>query len=81
MTSTTKPRFPREAALVVAGELVHLLGPVCERIAIAGSLRRDKPEVGDVEILFVPRIEERPLDMFAIEHVSLAEEAIQRLLD
>jgi DNA polymerase (family X) len=79
--SPTKPRFPREAALVVAGELVHLLGPVCERIAIAGSLRRGKADVGDVEILFVPRMEERPVDMFATSPFSLADEAIQRLLD
>ena len=81
MSTPAKPRFPRDAALVVAGELVHLLGPVCERIAIAGSLRRGKADVGDVEILFIPRIEERPVDMFAMQPFSLAEEAIQRLLD
>lgn len=55
---TTK--FPRTQALAVAEELVAALRPACERLEIAGSLRRGKAEVGDVEILFVPRVEERP---------------------
>lgn len=37
-----------------AGALVECLQPACERIAIAGSLRRKKPEVGDIEIVAIP---------------------------
>jgi DNA polymerase/3'-5' exonuclease PolX len=74
-----KPRYPRELALVVAGELIKSLHPMCERYAIAGSLRRGKPDVGDLELLFIPRSAERPIpgDLFgATEPVNLAEEAI-----
>jgi len=32
------------------------LAPHCERVQIAGSIRRQKPEVGDVEIVAIPRV-------------------------
>lgn len=41
----------------VATEIVELLRPVTERIEICGSLRRGKLEVGDVELLFQPKID------------------------
>lgn len=77
----TKPRYPRAGALVVAGELIHHLGPHCTRLAIAGSLRRHKSHVGDVEILYIPKFEERPVDLLDKGLHSLADEAIARLLD
>ena len=39
----------------IAEELKGLLEPGCERIAIAGSIRRQKPEVGDIELLVIPK--------------------------
>jgi DNA polymerase (family X) len=51
-----KQRFSAAIARKVAEQLVTELAPRCERIEIAGSLRRGKPDVGDIEILFVPRI-------------------------
>lgn len=74
-----KKRYPRDLALIVAGELIKALHPMCERYAIAGSLRRGKPDVGDLELLFIPRIEDRPIagDMFGTtEPTNLAEAAI-----
>lgn len=50
-----KRRRPFSEALAVAEDLVSLLAPSCERIAIAGSLRRRKPEVGDIELVAIPR--------------------------
>jgi DNA polymerase/3'-5' exonuclease PolX len=50
-----KPKFPRAAALTVADWLIGLLEPHCTKIAVAGSLRRGRPEVGDVELVYVPR--------------------------
>ena len=50
-----KPRFAHAAALAVAEALLAALAPGCERIAIAGSLRRRKATVGDVELLYIPR--------------------------
>lgn len=56
--SAPKQKFPRAAAQVVAGELVFVLREHCEPgyCVVAGSLRRQKEEVGDVEIQFVPRM-------------------------
>ena len=44
-----------EEALQVAETLKFLLETVCERIEIAGSLRRQRPEVGDIELLVIPK--------------------------
>ena len=73
--SADKRRWPRETGLAVAAQVLALLTPGCERIVVAGSLRRGRPDVGDVEIGFIPRIERRPdpADMFAEEDCNLAE--------
>lgn len=44
-----------EYAKVIAEELVKQLAPHCERIQIAGSIRREKPEVKDIEIVAIPK--------------------------
>jgi len=49
-----KPKYPNQAALLVASEILGYLRPVSTRIEIAGSLRRGNELVGDVEIVFVP---------------------------
>lgn len=42
-------------AQLIAEELKALLAPECQRITTAGSIRRRKPFVGDIEILAVPK--------------------------
>lgn len=79
-SSVGKRRWPRAAALDVARELCKRLSPLCDRLVVAGSLRRKKPDVGDVEILYIPRLEERQADLFSTEMVSLADEEIERML-
>lgn len=44
-----------EKAEAIAENLKALLEPACERIVIAGSIRRQKPEVGDIELLCIPK--------------------------
>ena len=39
----------------LANQLVKVLKPVCQRIEIAGSIRRRKSDVGDIEIVCIPR--------------------------
>ena len=39
----------------IAGMIVDSLRPFCDRIEIAGSIRRQKREVGDIEIVCIPR--------------------------
>ena len=43
-----------EQALQIAERVKQELKPYCERIAIAGSIRRKKPEVKDIEIVAIP---------------------------
>ena len=79
--SATKTRFPRREAVAVARELCGLLKPACERLIVAGSLRRRKADVGDIEILYIPRTEVRQLDLISSGPVCLANEAISAMLD
>jgi DNA polymerase (family 10) len=53
--SDDKPRYPAADALAVAHVLLAELEPACSRIAVAGSLRRQRPTVGDVELVYVSR--------------------------
>lgn len=42
-------------ALNIANNLIEELRPYCEMISIAGSIRRKKPEVKDIEIVCIPK--------------------------
>lgn len=42
-------------ALAIAEKYKALLAPHCDRIEIAGSIRRKKPEVKDIEIVAIPK--------------------------
>ena len=44
-----------QAAKKIALKYLELLKPYCERIEIAGSIRREKPEVGDIELVCIPK--------------------------
>lgn len=77
---STKLKFPRDQALAVARELHAALLPACERMIFAGSLRRRKPEVGDIEVVYVPRFGERawPGELIP-RHGNLVDAEIARL--
>lgn len=55
---TPKAKIPLKEALPVASRLADLLRPACRRIEVAGSIRRRRAEVGDIEIVAIPKIEE-----------------------
>lgn len=57
-----KRKYPREDGELVALKLIAVLHRYCERIEVTGSIRREKDEVGDVELLYVPKnlLEKRP---------------------
>jgi DNA polymerase/3'-5' exonuclease PolX len=48
-------KFPYDTAYAIAVKVRELLRPHCDRIEIAGSIRRQKAEVGDIEICCVPK--------------------------
>lgn len=82
MTTVERKRYPRDIAKDVGVEIVSFLYGSAQRAQIAGSIRRLKPTVGDVEVLFVPKFERRqhPDDMFAAIDVNLADETIERMV-
>lgn len=48
-------RLPLERARQLANAVRDELAPGCQRIEIAGSIRRRKPEIGDIEIVCIPK--------------------------
>lgn len=52
----SKRKWPRADALAVVRVMLPWLRPLCVRVVIAGSLRRGKAEVGDIEVLYIPRL-------------------------
>jgi hypothetical protein len=75
------PRWPADFARRIGDELVEALTPRCEQVSIAGSLRRGKTEVSDIEIPYVPRIGlvHSPGELFT-KSGSLPDELIERWL-
>lgn len=56
MSSATDGRMPLADAERLAEEVVALLASATTRIEVAGSIRRRKADIGDIEIVAVPRI-------------------------
>jgi DNA polymerase/3'-5' exonuclease PolX len=53
--STTEHKLPLHHAQRLANRLVQMLEPHCLKIDIAGSIRRESPLVGDIEIVCQPQ--------------------------
>lgn len=65
----------RKQALEIASNLLEQFEPFCQRVAIAGSIRRGKPEVKDIEIVAMPHLTE-VRDMFnnSTGHISMLDD-------
>jgi DNA polymerase/3'-5' exonuclease PolX len=66
---TMKTKLPLPTAVTLAESILTALTPGCSRIAIAGSVRREKPEIGDIEIVCIPRVTGH--DLFGVPQYSL----------
>lgn len=75
MTSSSKLKIamPLNKATKIANNVVKHLERYCEQINIAGSIRREKEVVGDVEILCIPKI-------ITVEHPFFKVETKTKLL-
>ena len=84
---SVKQKFPAEVAKAVARELCELLKPCCELnaaegrpyLVVAGSLRRRKDAVGDLEIVYVPQWGEISKGLFP-EQGCLVDHALDGLI-
>ena len=61
-TTEGKKRYPLDLAELVGQSVVKWLAGACEKIEIAGSIRRRETTIGDIEILAIPKVGGR--DMF-----------------
>ena len=77
---TAKTKWPAEDAAIIARSLMEQLRPSCLMIEIAGSLRRQKLTVSDIEIVFVPKIAKESDGLFDTKDYSLAERVIDSWL-
>ena len=59
---STPTKTPYSVIAPLAQRLLNALLPYCQRIALAGSLRRAKLMVGDIEVVAIPRPQ---LDLFS----------------
>jgi DNA polymerase (family 10) len=73
---TAGARVPFAVAFPVAADLVARMSAPCERVAVAGSLRRGKGLVGDIEIVAMPWLLDEPDGLWGTRKVS----ALDRLL-
>lgn len=80
--TATDTRIPLARAEELADDIVALLRPQCNRIAVAGSIRRRKPLVKDIEIVASPLIELTAVDLFGTLHdeTDMLHAACDRLL-
>lgn len=81
MTTLEKQRWPLAQADLVAQQMLARLEDSCERIAIAGSVRRRKSDVGDVELLCISNVDEPHYDLFGRSLVTAQSYLDRRLLD
>lgn len=56
-----KTKMPFDVAILYVNEIIVKLLPLCKRLAVAGSIRRGKSEIGDIELIAIPLPH---LDMF-----------------
>lgn len=74
---TTK-MFPAEVARAVARKIVEKLRPACERIEIAGSLRRGNLTVHDIDLVLLPKVS---ADEFSLGGSTALEELLEHLVE
>lgn len=73
--------YPLTTARAIAEKIIADITPYCVRCDIAGSVRREKPLVKDIEIVCIPKFAEvpGPVDLFGEK--MLAENILQKHLE
>lgn len=71
--------IPLHIATHIANRIVQILGPHCDRIHIAGSIRRKVASVGDIEILAIPKKETKNEDLFGEGEKIISRDFVEAL--
>ncbi len=53
-------KYPYKQVRPIAEQIVRSLEPFCEKIEVAGSLRREVATIGDIEIVAIPKLISQP---------------------
>jgi DNA polymerase (family 10) len=77
-----KQRFTLAFAEELSGHLLRQIEPYAERIEIAGSVRRRRPDPSDIELLYIPKVAPiGQLGLFGeVEHEDLVERELLDML-
>lgn len=78
---STGTRVSLLEAELVANELATALGDGCLRIEVGGSIRRRSPDVGDIEIVAVPRVHTERVREGLFEDRDLTVDELQVMID
>ncbi len=74
-------RVPYALASRVAAQLAGVLAVGCERVAVAGSIRRKEATVGDIEIVAIPRTHRETIRAGLFEDSEVEVDELQVTLD
>jgi DNA polymerase/3'-5' exonuclease PolX len=71
-------------AIALSEKVIELLRPACDKIQVAGSVRRQKPTVSDIEIVYIPKFKPvpDPLDLFGESRpvtVNCVDEVLEKM--
>ncbi len=75
-----KKKFDRRIALLAAKEVVDAISPACERIIVAGSLRRRKLYASDAELLYIPTFKTEKDGLFDTQQVNQVDLILEKLI-
>jgi len=75
-----KRKFPRADAIATARIIVKEIEHDCVRLVVAGSLRRRKAFVGDVELLYIPKTMQVRNGLFDVLVTPMVDITLERLV-
>jgi DNA polymerase/3'-5' exonuclease PolX len=75
--SATELRVPLDQARALAVEVEDLLRGSCLRLEVAGSIRRGRPDIGDLELVAIPRVEETDAGLFGDQVETIDQLAVR----
>ena len=77
---STGTRVDLGSGRTIAAMVTNWLAPACERVEVAGSIRRGKADVGDIELVVIPKVTTEPDGMFGERTVNQLTERLDMII-